>query len=135
MGTFEIHSSSGTDVSHVSWSITSGGDALTAPADFTLPATGGTGDVRGLIELPYLGETWAPAVDGNTQCIFSWYAEGFDAMLNILNSGGQPQQNGIPNPPTNNIVPSNIYQTVVGGTSYTINTLYGVQQYYSGVPL
>lgn len=140
MGTFVIQSTSATDRSIVSWGIINAGQAIMAPADLTVPVDPITGaDVRGLIELPDLGETWAPGVDGNTQCIFQWYCEGFDNQLNILNAGGQPQQNGIPNPPTNNIVPSNIYHTTVVvdtvPTDFTINTLYGNPQYYTGVPL
>jgi len=149
IGQFSITSTNGADDSKVSWSLINGGAAIFSPADLRPPTSidttvypiqgAATGDVRGLIELPYIGETWAPPPDGQSQCIVSWYCEGFDEQLNILNAGAQPQFNGVPNPPSaNNIVPPNIYtQKIVVNTvptPFTINTLYGVQQYYTGVP-
>ena len=132
IGNFAITSTNVADTAHVSWFISNGGAFITAEADTTLPTTvaykaGLTGDVRGLFELPYLGETWAKVPDGSTKAIFSWYIDGFDRWINILNAGQQAQLNGIPytfpDGTTNNIVPPN-----------TIVQMYGLPQFYTGVP-
>jgi hypothetical protein len=137
-GNFVFSSAAGADASHVSWSINNGARYIVAPADTTDPSAT-TGDVRGLFELPFLSgtnvdggllnpETWAAQPNGNIQAIFSYYCEGFDTFLNILNAGQQPQWNGVdytfPNDTTNKIVPPNL-----------VKDMYGLDQYYTGVPL
>lgn len=119
---FEISSSEAADVSSVSWSIANGGQFIVAAAD-TTPPSDITGDVRGLFQLPYIGETWAEVPDGNIPASFTWYVEGYDHNLDIWNAGQQPQQNGVPGTGGNNIVPPT-----------TVVTRFGLSQYYTGVP-
>lgn len=130
MGNFGITSSSALDTSRVSWSIPNGGKYLLSVGDGTTP-TAFTGDVRGLFELPGLQgtgtvatETWGALPDGTKKAIFTYYCEGFDEWLTILNAGGQPQFNGVVNPPsTNNITPPNL-----------VKDMFGLNQYYTGIP-
>lgn len=131
LGNFTIHSSDGADASRITWSIPNGGFFLLKEADPGLQnptttqmvSTAFTGDVRGLIQLPYLAETWQVVSGGNEALNFSYYGQGFDQQLNILNAGGQPQLNGVPGPNGNNIVPPN-----------KVQDMYGVPQYYTGIP-
>jgi hypothetical protein len=124
IGNFTISSLNNTDIGKISWSIPNGGYYLVAIGDATSPSTQLTGDVRGLFELPYLTETWAKIPDGNTKAIFTYYCEGYDEWLSILNAGGQPQLNGVVNPGSNNIVPPNL-----------TTDMFGVPQYYTGVAI
>lgn len=129
-GSIEFRSSSATDDSVLSWTVPNGGKFLMAMGDNTAPSAT-TGDVRGLIELPFVAGTntaeyYTLPVDGNRKCIFSYYCEGFDEWLTIQNAGQQPQQNGVPytfpDGTTNNIVPPNLAED-----------MYGLPQYYTGV--
>lgn len=113
-----ISSSAGADTSTVSYFLPNSGKALLVPADLTATATATTGDVRGLIVLPEIADTWAPIPDGLNRCIYNPYVRGADQFQNQLAAANQPQ--GLPAPST---------------TPYlTSADLYGVKQYYTGVP-
>ena len=124
-GWFEITSSTaaGGDTSVVSWSIPNAGYYLVKEGDRTTPSST-SGDVRGLFQLPFYDgtnvSTWNAVPNGEIAAVFTWYCEGFDQWLNILNAGGQPQGPG----PVPGIVPAN-----------TVVDMYGLEQYYTGVPL
>lgn len=102
------------DESLVSWIIPQGGKNLFVPAD-TTTATGLTGDTRGLFMLPGTGETWGIPPDGTRRALFTVYSMGSDQFQNQLANGLQPQ--GASTTPV-----------------LTAADLYGVQQYYTGVP-
>lgn len=104
------------DISTVSWMIPQGGQNLFKVAD-TTTATGLTGDTRGLFMLPGTGETWANVPNGVRRALFTAYSMGSDQFQNQLANGGQPQGALLATTPP-----------------LTAADLYGVQQYYTGVP-
>ena len=112
---FTINSTNNLDTSTVNWLIKNGGQNLMAFADATNPATAFTGDVRGLFQLPGIGEAWAPFPDGTYRALITSYVFGADEFQNQLAALSQPQGDGT--------VPF-----------LTAPDLFGVPQYYTGVP-
>lgn len=112
---FTVGSTNNADDSQVAWFIPRGGQNLIAPA-VTTTATATTGDVRGLIQLPEITETWGGgAPDGVKRLVYMPYIYGADQFQNQLAAGKQPQG-------------------TTGGTvpPLTWQDLYGVAQYYKG---
>jgi len=114
-----IIQSDAADVSVVSWLIPNGGENLISAAD-TNPAGRLTGDVRGLIRLPDINETWAAEPDGATRLVYTPYIYGADQFINQLSYGGQPEGFEVDGPST---LPA-----------LTASDLYGVDQFYTGTP-
>ncbi len=114
---FVISSSLVGDVGQVWWNIQGGGANLMEFADPTLPATGITGDVRGLIKLPETGETWAAVPNGTIRCAFTQYVLGADQYINQLAASNQPL----------GAAPGKWPQLIPADE-------YGVSQYYTGIP-
>jgi hypothetical protein len=112
---FVINTNNDLDVSYVNWLIKNGGDDITNIGDSSTPTAGTTYDVRGLVQLPGTGEMWAAVPDGVTPLVFTYYVVGSDQFQNQLAAAGQPQGSGFVNP-------------------LTASDLYGVPQYYTGVP-
>ncbi len=95
------------DNSRVAWSIPDSGKNLVAPA-ISVPATALGGDVRGLFQV-------SSAANGVKRALFTSYYPGADQWLNQLSAGEQPQGAGT-------VPPLSAAQ------------LYGVPQYFTGVP-
>lgn len=113
---FVIDSGSGTDTSTVSYFLPNAGKVLFKGAS-VVDADESTDDVRGLFQLPEANDTWAAPPDGTKKAIFTFYSMGSDQMQNQLAAGLQPQET-----PTGTVPP------------LTVADLYGVPQYYTGVP-
>lgn len=111
---FTITSTNVADDTTVAWMIPNGSDNILFEADAT-PASGTTGDTRGLVILPELGETWALPPNGSRRLTFTYYSYGSDNFQQQLALANYPQGAGTVPP-------------------LTVASLYGVQQYYTGAP-
>lgn len=114
---FNITSTSATDTSVVNWMLLDGGTDLLRSAADAGPPSAASGDVRGLFQLPSTGESWGQPPDGIRRAVITSYVYGADQFQNQLAAAGQPQG-------------------TAGSTTPFLNRadLYGLPQYYTGVP-